>query len=311
MASNTDNSCPKVSIIIPVYNGSDYLSSAIDSAIAQTYSNIEVIVVNDGSTDGGKTDRMARSYGDRIRYFDKQNGGVSSALNLGVREMTGEYFAWLSHDDVFAPDKIERQIDFIGSNPGAKLVTCNFDFIDEHSNLTGEYLNTAVDIIRTGRDALSVWTYGCCILIHKDCFEKVGLWNESSRTLQDDEMWLRLLQHYPIYFMRDKLCQSRRHSGQGTVTLAAVHLQDKYRYFRWIINEFDIMWFAPDGAERSKRICSETYIWIGDYACKVGTINAANLCYKYAIKTDPFFAKAYLKYLTSLRIILANNLRLN
>ena len=79
---------PLVSIVIPVYNGANYMREAIDSALAQTYKNIEVIVVNDGSTDN--TDEIAKSYGDKIRYFKKENGGVATALNLGIREMRGE-----------------------------------------------------------------------------------------------------------------------------------------------------------------------------------------------------------------------------
>ena len=78
---------PLVSIIIPVYNGSDYLKEAIESALAQTYSNIEILVVNDGSCDDGKTEEIALSYKDRIRYITKPNGGVSSALNLGIAQM--------------------------------------------------------------------------------------------------------------------------------------------------------------------------------------------------------------------------------
>ena len=95
---------PLVSIVIPVYNGSDYLAEAIDSALAQTYGNIEIIVINDGSSDNGKTREVAGKYGDRIRYFEKENGGVPTALNLGIKEMKGDYFSWLSHDDVYFPE---------------------------------------------------------------------------------------------------------------------------------------------------------------------------------------------------------------
>ena len=97
--------CPLVSIIIPVYNGEKYMREAIDSALNQTYKNIEVIVVNDGSKDN--TDEIALSYGDKIRYFKKENGGVSTALNLGIKEMKGEYFCWLSHDDVYEYNKVD------------------------------------------------------------------------------------------------------------------------------------------------------------------------------------------------------------
>ena len=85
MKKKEDKFNPLVSIVIPVYNGENYLKEAIDSALAQTYKNIEVIVVNDGSSD--KTDEICKSYGSKIRYFKKENGGVSTALNLGIEKM--------------------------------------------------------------------------------------------------------------------------------------------------------------------------------------------------------------------------------
>ena len=102
---------PKVSIVIPVYNGERYVRYAIDSALAQTYDNIEIIVVNDGSTD--KTDEIVKSYGNKVRYIKKKNGGVSSALNMAIEKMKGEYFSWLSHDDTYEPTKIEDEIDYL------------------------------------------------------------------------------------------------------------------------------------------------------------------------------------------------------
>ena len=78
---------PKISIVIPVYNGADFVAEAIDSALNQTYDNVEIIVVNDGSKDN--TEEVVKRYGDKVRYFAKPNGGVSSALNLGIAEMTG------------------------------------------------------------------------------------------------------------------------------------------------------------------------------------------------------------------------------
>src|SRR5206468_12898184 len=99
------------------FNGSNYLSQAIDSALAQTYKNIEVVVVNDGSNDGGTTEGIAHSYGERIRYFAKPNGGCSSALNRAVQVSRGSYISWLSHDDLLAPTKIERQVAFLSQQP--------------------------------------------------------------------------------------------------------------------------------------------------------------------------------------------------
>ena len=110
MTTSEAGADPRVSIVIPVYNGANYLAQAIDSALAQTYSNVEVVFVDDGSTDGGETERVARGYGDRIRYLRKENGGVATALNAGIEVMTGEYFSWLSHDDLYLPEKVALQV---------------------------------------------------------------------------------------------------------------------------------------------------------------------------------------------------------
>src|SRR5688500_7068290 len=102
---------PRVSVVIPVYNGANYLAQAIDSALAQTYPDGEVVVVDDGSTDERATERIARGYGHRIRYIRKENGGVATALNAGIEAMTGDYFSWLSHDDMYLPDKVALQVE--------------------------------------------------------------------------------------------------------------------------------------------------------------------------------------------------------
>ena len=104
---------PLVSIVIPAYNASNYLADAINSALAQTYKNIEIIVINDGSKDNGATRTKAESFGDKIRYFEKPNGGSSSALNYGIKQMKGEWFSWLSHDDFYYPSKIEKEVEFL------------------------------------------------------------------------------------------------------------------------------------------------------------------------------------------------------
>ncbi len=87
---------PLVSIVIPVYNGSNYMAEAIDSALSQTYENIEVVVVNDGSRDEGRSDAIAKGYGDKIRYFPKENGGSSSAL-FGFFRRVAHRFVRQSH----------------------------------------------------------------------------------------------------------------------------------------------------------------------------------------------------------------------
>ena len=101
---------PKVSIIIPVYNGSNFLAEAVDAALAQTYKNCEILVVNDGSTDDGASEKIALSYGDKVRYYLKENGGVSSVLNFAFEKMTGEWFSWLLMMIYIIPKKLKSRL---------------------------------------------------------------------------------------------------------------------------------------------------------------------------------------------------------
>lgn len=218
------NETPLVSIIIPVYNGSDYLREAIESALAQTYPNIEILVVNDGSNDNGQTEELALSYEDRIRYFTKCNGGVSSALNLGISQMKGEYFSWLSHDDKYTPTKIENQIKLIQKYGDQRVIAlCESQFIDKksevmpyqtknrfHSEKT-EWNDALVDLFKHG-------TYnGCAFLIPKKYFDECGVFDEQLRFAQDTLMWAKiLLSKCSIVYENSVGVLSRIHENQQT-----------------------------------------------------------------------------------------------
>ncbi len=167
---------PKVSIVIPVYNGGDYLREAVDSAFGQSYENVEVVVINDGSNDGNTTENIAKSYGDRIRYFSKQNGGVASALNLGIRKMTGEYFSWLSHDDVYYPQKIELQITYLRHQENRDIILySDYDVFDDRSSFVRETIIPSYTPDQFLYELVQgSFLHGCTLLIPRVCFEKVG-----------------------------------------------------------------------------------------------------------------------------------------
>lgn len=211
------NITPLVSIIIPVYNGSNYLGEAIDSALLQTYSNLEVLVINDGSNDLGLTRDLALSYGNKIRYFEKSNGGVSSALNLGIQQMRGSYFSWLSHDDVYLPDKIERQISFVMKN-NVNIVFSNYLFINslgdkiDRKSLVKEFLEYDL----TFQLLIGYPINGCAVLIEKSVFDKVGNFNIDLRYTQDYDFWLRILKYYSFNFLDVVVLKSRIHDSQDS-----------------------------------------------------------------------------------------------
>jgi glycosyltransferase involved in cell wall biosynthesis len=250
---------------------------------------LEVIVVNDGSDDGGRTETIAKSYGEKIRYFYKENGGVASALNMGIREMSGEWFSWLSHDDLYMPNKIEGQVEFLEHNLGLKVISCNFEIIDEFGNVVGTYINSATPVIRNGRDVLEAWIYGCALLINRACFETAGLFNVENKTTQDVEMWLRLVRHYPIVFQQDVLCKCRKHPECGSVKDLKVHKSYQTYLFEFILREFDISFFykQDETDTGSRHLRSKTYNWVGDNALNRGVHDVAKLCYKRAYEIYP------------------------
>ena len=209
---------PLVSIVIPVYNGANYMREAIDSALAQTYDNCEILVVNDGSRDDGETERIALSYGDEIRYFAKENGGVATALNLAIREMRGEYFSWLSHDDVYFPYKVERQIAFMDALELYDAVLySDYAYIDASSRLRGEErLPGVLPDCFFQYLYLNPGMHGCTLLIPRSAFDEVGGFPEHLKTTQDYDLWLRMCRKRPFVHQAEILVQGRQHETQGS-----------------------------------------------------------------------------------------------
>ena len=267
---------PKVSIIIPVYNGANYMREAIDSALAQTYPNTEVIVVNDGSRDDGETDRIARSYGERIRYIHKENGGVSSALNLGIRNMTGEYFSWLSHDDVYAPDKLRHQIEALSKAKVENAIgLCGHCFIDEHSaRLSKQVQKRFTEGVHLWQETLSDLLVhgtfsGCSLLIPKAAFDACGEFHEELRFSQDALMWIKiLLAEYPLVYNAHEDVYSRIHGKQLTQTGRDLFRKDSNTITKIIL---------PDLMRVSTKEMNYLYLYARDHA-KYGNREVVNAC---------------------------------
>lgn len=213
---------PLVSIVIPVYNGANYMREAIDSALAQTYDNIEIIVVNDGSTDAGQTEAIALSYGDAIRYFHKPNGGVATALNVGIKNMHGEYFSWLSHDDRYLPEKIASQVEFIQRfELYDAAVFSDFYTIDASGKRIACVISPAVNPDTIFQCMyIDPFLHGCAMLIPKKPLVDLGAFPEQYITTQDYELWLTLCRKIPFVYHADILIESRVHQEQGSRTIS-------------------------------------------------------------------------------------------
>jgi hypothetical protein len=249
-----DNLTPLVSIIMPVYNGSNYLKLAIDSALAQTYNNIEVIVINDGSNDNGLTEGIAKSYGEKITYLSKENGGVATALNVGIQNSRGEYLSWLSHDDMYFENKIERQMAYLASIPSSEVILySDYKAIDANDNL----LQTARIACENSFDHKQEFLFnmfkarihGCSLLIPRKCFSDVGYFDEKLKTTQDYDLWFKFLQKgYEFRHIPEVLICTRWHKEQGTNALSRIHHKEVEELYMWAFDMFsaDIEGFPPE-----------------------------------------------------------------
>lgn len=214
------NDKPLVTIVIPVFNGEKYIREAIESALGQTYENIEVIVVDDGSMDHTAT--ICNSYGTAIRYVYKTNGGVASAVNLGIKMMGGEYFSWLSHDDVYYPNKIEKQVESVlGCGDRTKIVHGNYDLYNENSgwlsHMRYDEAYTAKRMENSVFPLLVTAFQGCVPLVHKSHFERVGIFDESQRLTQDYDFFFRAMRGRKTVFINEPLVMVRMHGEAGRV----------------------------------------------------------------------------------------------
>lgn len=272
---------PRVSIVIPVYNGANYLRQSIDSALGQSYSNLEVLVINDGSTDGGATETLALSYGARIRYFSQDNGGVSSALNRGLREMSGDYFCWLSHDDRYLPEKTASQVAFL-DRCGGRIAGCDFEIIDERGAITG-IVRSPLAVLATGRQLLETYVFGCALMIHRSCFEG-RQFNEANRTTQDLEMWVSLIERDRIYWLPEVLAQVRRHLAQGSVTEPG-YSDDRGNLFARMVDEHEATFFEPSATTPAAR--ARTYHWVAANALQRNSLDGAGHALRRAWREMP------------------------
>ncbi|MBQ7035732.1 MAG: glycosyltransferase [Clostridia bacterium] len=243
--SNLDK--PLVSIVIPVYNGSDYLNSAIDSALAQTYSNIEIIVVNDGSNDDGATERIARSYGEKICYFKKENGGCSSALNYGISKMNGEYFSWLSHDDLYEPNKIEASVNAISENllhPHNTVVCCKSSVINKDGVEIRRDLTKAKGRINSMEMLDKLFNHGnlngCALLIPKRILDEVGDFSTEYIYILDFMYWVNIaLKGFDFFEIGAVAAKNRRHANQVSVRKSHLLSKEMKQFISELIESID------------------------------------------------------------------------
>ena len=217
---------PLVSVIIPTFNRSSMVVEAVESVLAQSYAELEVIVVDDGSTDD--TRERLRSYGQRlILVVNEKNRGVSAARNRGIRQSRGEFVALLDSDDLWRPGKIQRQLDFFSAHPRAMICQTEEIWVrrgrrvnprQKHRKYSGYIFPHCLPLCIVSPSA---------VMIKRELLSRVGLFDEQLPACEDYDLWLRIAAHEPIFLLGEPLIVKR--GGHDDQLSRTVPSMDKYR----------------------------------------------------------------------------------
>jgi glycosyltransferase involved in cell wall biosynthesis len=200
----------KVSIVLPTYNGAKYIRQSIDSCLNQTYKNLELIIVDDGSSD--KTPEIIKSYKDkRIKYIQhKKNKGLPFALNTGFANTIGEYLTWTSDDNQYLSEAIEKMLNYLNSDKKIDFVYADyFNYILE----TGEKLLVKV---KDSNILVKENVVGPCFLYSRTIYKNIGNYNAKYFLVEDYEYWIRVFKKYSLVHYPYPLYIYRSHSKSLT-----------------------------------------------------------------------------------------------
>ena len=213
-----------VSVIIPTYNRAWIVRDAIDSVLGQTYTDFELVVVDDGSTD--RTPEILDSYGDRLRVIRQANQGVSAARNRGIGDSSGSLIALLDSDDIWLPEKLAVQVDFFNRNPAALICQTEEIWIrnglrvnpgKRHRKPTGMIFERSLELCLVSPSA---------VMVRRELFGKVGLFDESLSACEDYDLWLRVGCQFPVHLIDKPLTIKR---GGHEDQLSRQPSLDRYR----------------------------------------------------------------------------------
>jgi glycosyltransferase involved in cell wall biosynthesis len=207
---------PLVSVVIPAYNAALHLSEAVESLFAQTHKNLQIIIVNDGSKDDTAKVADALAQKDkRVEVIHKANGGVSAARNDAFKAVKGEYVCFLDADDVYLPEKVAKQVNFLEAHPEVVLVHCDY-FIGNETFQNLERVYRGNPPAPLGQVFIYCnWFPPLTPMLRASLVKKVGFFDTTLAGGEDWDYWIRCLEHGKFEHINEFLAMYRRHSKQS------------------------------------------------------------------------------------------------
>ena len=272
---------PKVSVVIPAYNAVDYLIKTLENVFDQTFTDFEVIVIDDGSSDR-TIESISNLTNPNLKIVRQANQGVAVARNKGIELASGEYIAFLDSDDLWHPTKLEKQVQCLDTNPEVGLVNTWIKNIDEHGN--------ELSIVQAPEVEGNVWNQiieeniilcGSIPMIRRSCFEKVGVFDFELLSAEDWDMWIRLAAKYSFALVKEPLVLYRQHLKSKSRNL------DKHLHYRLKIIDKTFQSVPPQLQYLKDRAYGRAYLSIAWKPLMQQDYQATNAYRKQAINYFP------------------------
>jgi glycosyltransferase involved in cell wall biosynthesis len=244
----------KVSVVMPAFNAGRFIAQAIESVLAQTYPHYEIVVVDDGSTDN--TAEVTRPYLGQVRYIRQANSGPSRARNRGIQEASGSYIAFLDADDVWRPNKLERQIALMEKHPEVVLSFTDLEEVRGGGIVTSSFLSVKPPFLAIARiegttaqirqeSTYAALLQSCFIntatvVLRREVLCETGVFNEAMGHCEDWDLWLRIAERHTIGFLNEVLTTRRLHD-QNLTQQASLRMAARVTLFeRLLAQEKDV-----------------------------------------------------------------------
>ncbi len=298
----------KVSVVLPTYNCARYVGAAVESVLQQTYKNYELIIVNDGSTDG--TDQALAPYlcnSGNIRYIKQENKGHAGARNTGIRAAAGDFIAFIDSDDKWLPEKLQEQVQAFEEDPEVGLVHCNVYGFGENQEarvrgpqLTQEQLQEYSGYIFDNLYFRKIIITTTTVMIRKNCIDDVGMFDENMTRYgsEDRELFLRILWKYKARYVNKPLAMYRNRSDSEGQNYERMIKGQEYVY-----EKITSLYGLPQSAKRA--VMSKMYQeWAREFYAKGCFADGLTNQVK-AIKENPVDMNAYLALKRYVRFLIS------
>jgi len=290
---------PKVSVIIPTYNRSIYVLDAIQSVLDQNYENIEIIVIDDGSTDGTKEKLASLVEKGIVHYIYQENQGRSAARNRGISLATGDYLAFLDSDDLLESGTLIKQVEFLARNPNIGLVHGGYSKFDELKNDLG-YRDPSWFSGCIYPQMLLMWTTLLAtptVMMPRQIIKEVGGFDESLYIGEDLDLWRRIARRYPFGYINQRLARIRVHAGNTSID--AVKATGEFeRYLEKAFKDDDGLTLRFKHQALSRMYSNQAYIMLSGR--ETDMLLAARTNARLAIIHDPLNLNGYIAFLSTM-----------